>query len=890
MTSPSPADSPTALLAGELAAVLGVDAQQIDTGRPLTELGLEPGSATLLRHRLRAYGDADLSVRRLLGGGSVRTLGALLARADSPPAAAPSSSPAAPAADPPVPLPGDLLARFTSRAEAAELTREEALFAAVVLAAARWTCGTGGLGVEAEQPSAGTARVPVPDLLRWEGFAAYARELRSAAPAPSAALRSGGSAVRFRLDAGGGAVLGLVLDLDGPRPGARWESRGATGTPGDAPLATGLGAAFGRLLSVLAGDPEAWLRPDLGWDPTFAFQEPLTVRPFPDAGPLLDGPLRAAAVRTPHAPALLGPSDALTHGELAARAAHVAGLLREAGVRRGSSVAVALPKGFEQIAAVTGVARHGAVYVPVDVSWPGTRIAAVCRRAGIGHALVPAGGSAELPADVVPLVLDEGTAGEGDVPSAAEAGAPRADPDSPAYTIFTSGSTGEPKGVVVDHAAARVTVDDITDRLAIGPDDRVLGLSALSFDLSVYDVFGVLGAGGALVLPEPGGEQDPQHWMDLIERHRVTFWNTAPALMQMLLDLADADPAAAARQLASLRCVLLSGDWIPVTLPDRLRALVPGVRVVSAGGATEAAIWSICYPVGTVPAHWRSIPYGRPLRGQFFHVLDDEGRPLPVGQEGELHIAGRGLARGYAGDEAQTAARFPVHEKLGERVYRTGDMGMWRTDGTIEFMGRKDRQVKIRGHRIELGEIESVLDRLPAVRRAVASVVRESDGRPRLTAHVALRPEALARGTRLVRGELLDALRQSVPSYMVPQSLVLTDALPVTANGKVDHARLASLEETATGADGGTGAGPAAGDGGQTPRAALADAVADALRRGLAVRISVTPGPGQDAAEVREWAGALRRDSTFAVEAGSPAEGSGATLTSRPGPAPTGVR
>ncbi|KAF3468909.1 AMP-binding protein [Streptomyces sp. Tu 3180] len=370
-------------------------------------------------------------------------------------------------------------------------------------------------------------------------------------------------------------------------------------------------------------------------------------------------------------------------------------------------------------------------------------------------------------------------------------------PDSPAYIIFTSGSTGEPKGVVVDHAAARVTVDDITDRLAVGPSDRVLGLSALSFDLSVYDVFGVLGAGGALVLPDPDGERDPQHWMDLVERHRVTLWNTAPALMQMVLDLAEADPRSAAGQLAPLRRVLLSGDWIPVTLPDRLRALVPEVEVISAGGATEAAIWSICHPVGEVPRQWRSIPYGRPLREQFFHVLDDEGRPRPVGRAGELHIAGRGLARGYAGDEEQTAARFPVHPVLGERVYRTGDLGMWRTDGTIEFLGRRDRQVKIRGHRIELGEIESVLDRLPQVRRAVASVTRGPDGRPRLLAHAALTPGALLREPDTVRAELHAALERSLPVFMVPHRIVLTDALPVTANGKIDHARLAGLPDQA---------------------------------------------------------------------------------------------
>ncbi|MEU5265371.1 amino acid adenylation domain-containing protein [Amycolatopsis sp. NPDC021455] len=553
-----------------------------------------------------------------------------------------------------------------------------------------------------------------------------------------------------------------------------WEEDGAVRLVWDAVEAAfpdgyldGLAGAEYTLLTRLAEDDLAWTAADLGWDPTFAAPEPLDVTPFGDCGPLLDAPLRLAADRTPEAPAVIAPGERLSHGELAARASALAGSLAAAGVSAGDLVLVALPKSAEQIAAVLAVLRCGAGYVPVDPAWPAARIAAVCSRAGITRAVVA--GDVPLPPGVTTV---DTTAG--DVPVG------EADPDDLAYVIFTSGSTGVPKGVAIEHRQARTTVDDITDRFGITSADRVLALSALSFDLSVYDIFGVLGAGGAMVLPDPARQRDPQHWCELVEAHGVTVWNTAPALLEMVVEYAESDPAA---RLGSLRLVLLSGDWIPVSLPDRLRALVPGARVMSLGGATEASIWSITHPIGSVDPEWPSIPYGRPLRGQGFHVLDEAGRPCPVGEPGELFIAGAGVARGYIGDAAQTAERFAVHPVLGERLYRTGDLGRWRTDGTIQFLGRTDRQVKIRGHRVELGEIESALDRLPQVRQAVAAAAPGPDGRPRLVAYVVLAEPCAER-------ELAARLGEAVPDYMVPTRFVLLDAMPVTANGKVDHQAL----------------------------------------------------------------------------------------------------
>ena len=607
-------------------------------------------------------------------------------------------------------------------------------------------------------------------------------------------------------------------------------------------FAAGMRDAHLGLLRRLSADDQAWTDPAYAWDPSFRPDEPLDVAPFGDCGPLIDDPLRAAATRTPHAAALLAGDTEVTHAALAARARATAAALRGLGLGPGDMVAVAAPKGTAQIAATLGVSASGAGYVPVEPTWPAARIASVCEQAGIRHALVT-GASPSWPGAVKTHVLD------GDGALRAEHDAPvRRDtrPDDLAYAIFTSGSTGRPKGVAVEHRQARTTLDDLADRYPLRPGDRVLALSAMSFDLSVYDVFAVLGVGAAMVLPDADRQRDPGHWLELMSRHRVSVWNTAPALLEMLVEYAEIDPDAAAAAMSALRLVLLSGDWIPVTLPDRVRALAPHAEVVSLGGATEASIWSICQPVGVVDPAWPSIPYGRALRGQSFHILDTDGRPCPVGQAGELYIGGDGVARGYLGDPEQTAQRFSTHPVLRRRVYRTGDLGRWRHDGTIEFLGRVDRQVKIRGHRIELGEIESVLSRVPGVRQCVARAVAGPDGGNRLVAYVAAGDAAAAVSDE----DLIVRLRASLPEYMVPSRFVRLASLPVTDNGKVDHAKLANPFRSAAPvtapmdmADPDATPGPVAPDPAPLEDdSALTGLLVDAARAGLDVRISVGKG------------------------------------------------
>ncbi|MBF8186862.1 amino acid adenylation domain-containing protein [Nonomuraea sp. K274] len=616
----------------------------------------------------------------------------------------------------------------------------------------------------------------------------------------------------------------------------------------------GMRDAHHRLLRRLASDPGAWHDPGLGWDPSFLADEPLHGRT--DVGPLLTDPLRAAADAMPTKEALLATGGGLTHGELAERAERIGSALAALGAGPGDLIAVAVPQSVEQVVALLGVSASGAGYVPVEPSWPESRIASVCEQAGIRHALVPGEGGPGWPGRVTVHRLPELEKEEGTAPVR------RPGADDLAYAIFTSGSTGRPKGVAIEHRAARTTIDAMIDRFPVGPEDRVLALSAFSFDLSVHDFFGMMGTGAALVLPDAARQRDPGHWLDLMEGHRVTVWNTAPALMEMLVEYAEIDPDRARRALASLRLVLLSGDWIPVTLPDRIRAMAPDAQVVSLGGATEASIWSICHPIGEVSPSWVSIPYGRALPGQSFHILDDQGRPCPVGRPGELHIGGAGLARGYIGDERQTTERFTTDPVLRRRLYRTGDLGRWRSDGTIEFMGRMDRQVKIRGHRIELGEVESVLRRVPGVQHSVALSVPGPDDRPRLVAYVV----AADPGQPPADEAVIAHLRERLPDYMVPSRFVLMDGFPITDNGKIDYKALpnpyqrpGAPADQQVAEDAAAASVPVAGP--STSAADLATLIREAAEDGLEITLRIAAGtlpPARAMAAAGGWAERLR--------------------------------
>ncbi|WP_433339949.1 amino acid adenylation domain-containing protein [Streptomyces sp. CA-253872] len=495
-------------------------------------------------------------------------------------------------------------------------------------------------------------------------------------------------------------------------------------------------AGYTALVEALAAPGDAadaaWERPaDLPLPPA---QGERRAAYHASEGPLPTGLLHEAflarAAARPDALAVEAPGRALTYRALARRAGEVAARLRALGLEPGERVAVWMDKGWEQTVAVLGTLLAGGAYLPVDTAQPVRRRDTILRDAAVRHVLTQSwlAELADLPGNLAVIAVDTLPEAPADpLPTPGPA------PDDLAYVIYTSGSTGTPKGVMISHRAALNTITDMNRRYRIGAGDKVLGVAGLGFDLSVYDLFGPLSAGGTLVLPEEERRGDPSHWAELLHERGVTVWNSVPGQLQMLCDWVRSAPGA--RQ-APLRLALLSGDWIPVALPEEARSLWPSLEVVALGGATEAAIWSIAHPAGDVDTERPSIPYGRPLTNQRVHVLDHTLRPCPEWVPGELYLAGAGLALGYLGDEERTAERFVRHPLTGERLYRTGDLGRQLPDGTVEFLGREDTQVKIRGYRVELAEVEAAVRAHPSVGAGAVVVDDGASGGRRLAAFV----------------------------------------------------------------------------------------------------------------------------------------------------------
>ncbi|MEV5813757.1 amino acid adenylation domain-containing protein [Streptomyces mutabilis] len=454
-----------------------------------------------------------------------------------------------------------------------------------------------------------------------------------------------------------------------------------------------------------------------------------TEGPLPDA--LLHEPVLARARVTPDAIAVRTPELALSYRQLVARASGLAEALTASGLRPGEPVAIWMDKGWEQVVAVFGTLMAGGAYLPVDTAQPPARRDTIIADAGVRTVLTQSwlAELEDLPATVTPVVVDQAEEATGD----GTAVVAHRDPDDLAYVIYTSGSTGTPKGVMISHRAALNTVEDINRRFNVTERDRVLGMAGLGFDLSVYDLFGPLAVGATLVLPQADRRGDPSHWAELVRDFGVTVWNSVPGQLHMLCDWLRSEPPA---DDGSLRLALISGDWIPVALPDQARALLPGLEVISLGGATEGSIWSIAHPIGEVDTARPSIPYGTPLTNQTFAVLDRHLRPRPEWVPGELYIGGAGVALGYLGDEERTAQRFLTDPATGERLYRTGDLGRYLPDGTIEFLGREDAQIKIRGYRVELAEVEAAVQAHPAVAAGAVVVDDSAAGGRRLAAFV----------------------------------------------------------------------------------------------------------------------------------------------------------
>lgn len=453
----------------------------------------------------------------------------------------------------------------------------------------------------------------------------------------------------------------------------------------------------------------------------------------------------------PNKTALITKDGEYTYQALAKYVYTIQQKLLEVGIQKGDTVAVMLPKNVWQIAGVLGALYAGGVYLPIDPKQPLKRRNAIIEDSGVTYILTENGEELREREnlhilDVTKLTLAENVENLEDVAEQT---------DVPAYIIYTSGTTGRPKGVVISHKAAMNTIFDINKRYEIGKDDVLFGLANLAFDLSVYDIFGTFAAGATLVLPDDAKKKSPKHLLDLLIINKVTVWNSVPAQMKMLDTYMDSLDY---KVDCFLKVIFMSGDWIQVELPESLYKKMPQVKVVSLGGATEAAIWSIYYDIPRDYEKKNSIPYGYPLTNQKFYILNSSLQDCPDGVPGDLYIAGRGLADGYYKDEEKTNAKFIYHEGKAERIYMTGDVGRYDENGVIEFLGRSDNQVKVRGHRIELSEIDCILGAEENVSDAISVVVGSANEDMRIASVVVPKEKQVSLSTTDTRSEIANVL------------------------------------------------------------------------------------------------------------------------------------
>jgi amino acid adenylation domain-containing protein len=510
-----------------------------------------------------------------------------------------------------------------------------------------------------------------------------------------------------------------------------------------------------------------------------------TTRPFPEQLRIHELFEAQVALR-PEAIALVCQGQTMTFAELERQANQVANVLQARGIGPGQYVAVLVERGFTLIATLIGVAKSGAAYLPIDPTYPTDRVHFVLGDANCVAAVV----SPEF-AHRCNIAADSLLLAGSEVFRSASVTRPvcASVPTDVCYTIYTSGSTGNPKGVVLTHRAVVNTLDWVNRSFGVGPADRLLFVTSPSFDLSVYDIFGALGAGASVDIATAALLSEPADLTQYVATAGITIWDSAPpALARLASFFPNSFPG------ASLRLVMLSGDWIPVWLPDKLLAVFPGVKVKSLGGATEAAIWSNYYPVDKVDPAWTSIPYGYPIQNARYYILDGHLRPVPVSIPGDLYIAGDCLAEGYLNREELTQERFildPFH--AGQRMYKTGDLARFWADGTMEFLGRSDFQVKIRGYRVEIGEVESALRALPGVRDAICTTWVDGADQKSLVAYLLSAGDAV-----LDPAAIKASLAAKLPDYMVPSYVMVLKALPLSANGKLDRKALPSPAESAT--------------------------------------------------------------------------------------------
>ncbi|WP_413206106.1 amino acid adenylation domain-containing protein [Rhodospirillum sp. A1_3_36] len=497
--------------------------------------------------------------------------------------------------------------------------------------------------------------------------------------------------------------------------------------------------------------------------------------------------LRTQAAQTPEALALESADALYSYGELQRRVDELAALLQSRGVGPDVPVGICLERSADMVTAILAVIAAGGAYMPMDPDLPTKRLEAICAIAKPRLVVTWRRFASQLPDDAALLCLDANeTLAELDAAPPLRPCA--AGGDDLAYIIFTSGSTGEPKGVMVPHRGIVNRLLWMQEAYGLTTSDRILQKTPFSFDVSVWEFFWPLMIGARLVLAKPGGHKDPEYLCRLISQSGITTIHFVPSMLSLFLTVADA------QSCRSLRRVFASGEALAPSQVQRFLELGLDARLYNLYGPTEA---SVDVTAWTCSAEDRDrVPIGRPIANTQLHVLDPEGHPLPAGIPGELFIGGIGVARGYYGRPELTKSRFvvdPFREDAGATLFKTGDRARWNSDGALEYLGRLDDQVKLRGFRVELGEIEAVLRSHPSVHEAAVALWGKSERAGQLL-HAYLVAEVA--GETLSLDEVRDFIGARLPSYMIPSGFTVLDALPLSPNGKIDRRRLPEPDQS----------------------------------------------------------------------------------------------
>lgn len=505
------------------------------------------------------------------------------------------------------------------------------------------------------------------------------------------------------------------------------------------------------------------------------------------------------AIKQPNNIAISTEKKEVSYFELNSISNKLSNLLLSKGSEKGDLVAISMDRSIEMIQGILGILKTGGVYVPFEPNLPKDRIHKMLSNSKL-KIIITDSNHLDMFLDiskeldnikyiiVVDSRIDNKKLGNVEIldkddmnDKSDENPNLEISSDMNAYIIFTSGSTGNPKGVVVKHKSAVNLIEWVNKTYNINPSDKELFVTSIGFDLSVYDVFGILSAGATIRLVEKDDLGEPKNLLDIIENENITFWDSAPQKLQQVapffkeIDLQN--------RKSALKHVFLSGDWIPLSLPIEVKKYFNEAQVTSLGGATEATIWSNYYDIEAVESDWVSIPYGKPIQNARYYILDKNLKPCPIGVSGDLYIGGKCLAVEYINDPKLTNDKFIKNPFIeGEKMYKTGDVAKWHEDGNMQFMGRSDFQVKIRGYRIELGDIENCLLKAEHINEVVVKDIEEN-GMKYLCAYYVSDEEYST-------NDLKDILKQKLPDYMIPSYFIKLNKVPITTNGKIDRKAL----------------------------------------------------------------------------------------------------